>query len=108
MSRALRVTFRNVREIRMGSPYSVCEIRLNGEWVPPLPVTDWQNIKAASPDNRYVALVRWNAAGNQPGFHVVRIDTKARKYHKTKRIAGLCRRIYWDEDRFVWERDDTG
>lgn len=91
----------------MGSPYNLCEIQFEGDWIPPLPVTDWQDIKATSPDHRHLALVRWNAAGNVPGFHVIRIDIGKRTYHKTKRIMGLCRAIYWDRGRFVWERDES-
>jgi hypothetical protein len=104
MSKDLRIKFVNVREIRMGSPYNLCEIRFSGEWIPPLPTEDWQDLKAISPDGRYVALVMWNTKGNLPGFHVVRIDTRKRKYHKTKRIMGLCRKISWDQGRFVWQR----
>ena len=104
MNRGLRVRFLNVREIRMGSPYNLCEIEFDGEWIPPLSTEDWQDLKAQSPDKRYLALVQWNAAGNVPGFHVVRIDTKKKNYHKTKRIMGLCKKIYWDKDRFVWTR----
>ena len=102
MEKGLRVKFHNVREIRMGSPYNLCEITFKGEWIPPLSTEDWQDLKAQSPNGRYLALVQWNTEGNIPGFHVVRIDTKKRKYHKTKRIMGLCKKIYWDKDKFVW------
>lgn len=104
VKKGLRVRFRNVREIRMGSPYRVCAIAFEGDWIPPLPADDWQDLRAASPDGRHLALVRWNTEGNVPGFHVVRIDTKMRTFHKTRRILGLCKRIFWDQGRFSWER----
>ena len=107
MGRSLRIKFLNVREIRMGSPYNLCEIRFEGDWIPPLPTEDWQDKKALSPDGRYVALIRWNTKGNRPGFHVVRIDTKRRKYHTTKRILGLCDRIWWDKDGFAWQKNES-
>jgi hypothetical protein len=105
MKQALRVRFQNVREIRMGSPYNLCDIKFEGEWIPPLPKEDGQNLKAHSPDNRYLALVQWNTTNNQPGFHIVRLDTHRKKYHKTKRIMGLCKKLYWDNDQFVWIKD---
>lgn len=104
MKPKLRVRFRNKREIRMGSPYSICDISFSGEWIPPLPETDWQDRKAVSPDGETMALVLWNTAGNCPGFHVIRIDLKNRTYHKTKRIMGICKSLRWDGERFVWER----
>lgn len=103
MKKGLKVKFLNVREIRMGSPYNLCEIKFEGEWIPPLPTEDWQDLKAQSPDGRYLALVQWNTKGNIPGFHIVRIDKKRKKYHKTKRIMGLCKKIFWDKNKFVWK-----
>jgi len=91
MKNTLRVTFKNIREIRMGSPYNVCDASFTGNWIPPLSTNDWQNIKAVSPDKQKMALVLWNTAGNYPGFHIVRIDVKNKKYHKTKRIYGICK-----------------
>jgi hypothetical protein len=102
IAKMLNVKFRTVREIRMGSPYNLCEIEFEGEWIPPLPTYDWQDLKAQSPDKRYLALVQWNTFGNVPGFHVVRIDVKNRRIHKTRRILGICKKIYWDKDKFVW------
>ena len=104
MNSGLQVKFLNVREIRMGSPYNLCEIQFKGPWIPPLQTYDWQDIKAQSPGGRHIALVQCNAAGNVPGFHIVRIDTQKRTYHKSKRIMGLCKRIYWSKDKFVWEK----
>jgi hypothetical protein len=89
----------------MGSPYNVCEIEFQGEWIPPLQDYDWQDLKVQSPDKRYLALVQWNTKNNQPGFHIVRIDTKDKRYHKTKRIMGLCKNLYWDKDKFAWKKD---
>jgi hypothetical protein len=89
----------------MGSPYNICSIVFHGIWKPNLPATDWQNIKAYSPDRKHLALIRWNAAGNYPGFHIFRIDIENRTYHKTKRMFGLCKKIYWNKGKFVCERD---
>lgn len=100
----LRVIFRNIREIRMGSPYNVCEVEFCGDWLPPLDDHDWQDIKAESPDGRYLALVQWDSRGNSPGFHVVRIDSKRRRLHRTKRIEGVCVKLVWNQGRFRWTK----
>ncbi|WP_145308700.1 hypothetical protein [Gimesia fumaroli] len=104
MKQRLRIRFKNRQELRQGSLWNRCDLQMSGEWIPALSLGNWQDLKAVSPDQRYVALVQWNTKENQPGFHVVRIDTHARTYHKTKRIAGLCRELKWQQDRFVWEK----
>jgi len=87
----------------MGSPYNVCEISLSGEWLPELPVDDWQNVKARSPGGGRLALVRWNAAGNEPGFHIYVIDESRRAVDVSPRFRGCCESIRWlDESRIAW------
>ena len=88
----------------MGSPYRTCKIRFYGDWIPDLPADDWQDIKASSPDGRHLALVRWNAAGNTPGFHIVRIDTLRKKHHTTRRMTGFCGKIRWARGKFICDR----
>lgn len=104
MMPSLQVTFRYVREVRMGSPHNTCDIEFDGAWGPPLPTEDYQDIKAESPDGSHVALIQWNTRGNTPGFHVIRIDTKRQTWHKTRRIAGICKDLRWAGGRFVWRR----
>jgi hypothetical protein len=104
MADKLRVRFSNIGEIRMGSPYNVCDVSFYGDWIPSLPTTDWQDIKATSPDKKKIALVLWNATGNIPGFHIIRIDIQSESYHKTKRILGLCKKLYWEDGQFKWEK----
>mgnify|MGYP006305371023 CR=1 FL=1 len=103
----LTIKFKNIREIRMGSPYQVCEISFKGEWIPPLPDYDWQDIKAISPDKNQIALVRWNTLGNIPGFHIIRINVEKKSYHKTRKIIGICKKIYWKDGKFIWEKNKT-
>lgn len=65
------VEFLDCGEIRMGSPYNVCRIRLNLSWQPPVPTSDFQDICATTSDGRYLALVRWDTSNNQPGLGLV-------------------------------------
>ena len=44
----LRVRFERCREIRMGSPYQACRLRLEGEWTPSLPDEGWIRVSAFS------------------------------------------------------------
>lgn len=98
----LNIQFKNIREIRMGSPYNLCEIEISGSWIPPLQTYDWQDLIAYNPDKRHIALIQWNTTGNIPGFHVVRIDSKLQKWHKTKRIPGICKKVFWENEGFKW------
>lgn len=88
----------------MGSPWKICSIRMKGAWIPALPTENWQDLKAISPDQRYLGLVQWNTRNNEPGFHIIRIDVHKRTFHKTKRITGICRSLEWEQDRFIWRR----
>lgn len=99
-SLGIKVSFLNIEEIRMGSPWSVCKLNLEGEWVPELPEGDWQDITASSPDMRYCALVRWNVEGNWPGFNVYIIDTDKQTVTANDRILGFCKDIRWEDGRF--------
>jgi hypothetical protein len=91
----LKVAFLNQSEIRMGSPFNECEIQLSGDWIPNLGKHDWQDVTASSPDQRFVALVYWDASGNQPGFHLVTIDLVERSVTTSDRYLGCCTAIKW-------------
>jgi hypothetical protein len=100
----MKVTFRNLQEIRMGSPYNVAELVLEGRWTPNLPKEDWQDTTSQSEDGRYVGLVAWDTLDNNPGFRVYTIDTVERTFACTKRILGCCQELEWKPaiKQFVW------
>jgi hypothetical protein len=98
----LTVQFIDCSEVRMGSPYDCCNIKLEGSWIPQLPEGDWQNISASSPDGRFLGLVRWSSPGNQPGFYVFTIDLQDRAVRKSSRIKGCCESPWWEGARFKW------
>ena len=57
-NKKLKIRFINRQEIRMGSPYRCCGIRLYGAWIPDIPIDEnYQDIKAWSDDGKYLALV---------------------------------------------------
>ena len=93
----------------MGSPYGICRIRLDGDWRPDLPETDWQNLSARSPDGMRLALVRWDTPGNQPGFRLYVLDSLARQVSVSERFPGCCYRLWWrDDQRIAWEAFPEG
>jgi hypothetical protein len=94
----------NCAEIRMGSPYQVCDLKLKGSWVPKLPKYDCQNIFSQSSDRRYLALVAWDInKNNSPGFKIVIIDSKEKTISETDRIRGCCDTIQWDGVGFTYK-----
>jgi hypothetical protein len=108
---SLGIHFHHVMEIRMGSPYQVCQIHWSGEWTPNLPTTDWQDRLAWREDDGAVALVHWETPGNQPGFRIVVIDVRARTVEISERFLGCCEALSWvGPDTLAWRAfpDHTG
>lgn len=98
----LRAYFDDCAEIRMGSPFRLCRLRLEGAWIPPVPNDlGWQNLSATSPDDRFVALVRWDHVGNNPGFRILTVDCRDRTVRMTERIPGCCESLAWRDETFM-------
>lgn len=97
----LRVRFEGCEEIRTGSPYHACQLRLDGEWTPALPATGWIRISAFSPDRRFTGLAHWDSRDNAPGFRIFTIDCVERNYELSDRIDGYCQSLAWSDDKFV-------
>jgi hypothetical protein len=101
-SRVLWAYFDDCAEIRMGSPFRLCRLRLDGAWIPLVPNDQgWQNLSAASPNGRFVALVRWDVVGNEPGFRILTVDCDDRTVQTTERIPGCCESLAWRDETFV-------
>ena len=98
----MKVEFNNCQEIRMGSPFRVCEVVFTGLWRPKVPNDGWQNLQAESPDGRYVALVQWAANANRPGFVIYIFDTVAHNVRRLERVDGCCERIWWNGAHIQW------
>ncbi|HCR69918.1 MAG TPA: hypothetical protein DIW23_00610 [Anaerolineae bacterium] len=101
----LKVAFKNVMEIRMGAPFNGADLELTGSWIPDLPQGGWQDLTACSSDKRYVGLVRWEHLEGSPNFVVYTIDTKRKDFTKADRVAGCCKKIWWDENSQKFEFD---
>ena len=86
--RPLQIDFINPREIRMGSPYNLCEIRLSGGTNIELENNAWQDLALWSDDNKYLILVKWNLEKNEPGFHFVTFNIATGEKAIGERIMG--------------------
>ncbi|QDT66388.1 hypothetical protein V22_36550 [Calycomorphotria hydatis] len=98
----MKVEFINCQEVRMGSPYKICDLKLEGKWVPVLPDEDWQDVICISPCSRFVGLVAWDTQKNEPGFIVYTIDIREQKYSVCDRMSGCCSDLTWDPDASVF------
>ena len=87
--------FSCVSEIRMGSPYRLAEMELQGNWIPELPKTGWQDLFAESVNGRYLGLVAWMTENNEPGFKLVVIDKREQVVRESQRIPGCCQSLSW-------------
>src|SRR5258706_5793689 len=101
--RMITAHFSHCDEIRMGSPYQICSLHLSGEWTPDLGEGGWQPLNCASPDGRYLALVKWDTAENMPGFRVVLIDEERKSVDSSQRILGCCESLTWGDDVIYWK-----
>jgi hypothetical protein len=81
----------------MGSPYQVCDIRLQLDWKPDLPGSGFQDLSVESPDGRYLSLVEWHIVDNAPAFVVHTLDTVAHTVRSSDPQLGCCARLWWDD-----------
>jgi len=91
-------------EIRMGSPFKACNLRLVGEWAPELPYETWQDVWATSKDKRILGLIAWDIdEKNNPGFRIVVVNERKRTITTSDRIPGCCLSISWEGSGFKYE-----
>ena len=98
----LSVTFCDVAEIRMGSPFNSCRLSLNGDWIPEIGLDDYQDKYAESPGKEYLALVKWDVKQNNPGFRLVIVDSRGRTVTTSSRVSGCCQSLEWVTGGFRW------
>ncbi len=74
IKRPFEIKITNASEIRMGSPYSHCDIELAGFDKIKLPKSGWQDKFAWTDDSKKLVLIKWDFENNDPGFHLFHID----------------------------------
>jgi hypothetical protein len=99
----ITVHFSNCHEVRMGSPYQIGSLRLEGDWTPHLKERGWQPLLSRSPDERYLCLVEWDTTENRPGFRIVLVDEKQQSVEVSRVILGCCESLTWGEGVIAWK-----
>ncbi len=96
-----KIEFIEPQEIRMGSSYNHCGIKLIGDTKINLENGWWQDTYAWNDNYTKLALVKWNLDNNEPGFHIVIIDVTTGKRQETKRIFGCINSIAFKTDKLL-------
>jgi hypothetical protein len=108
MENKIRISFSNRQEIRMGSPYMMADLHLDGLDIE-IPNACWQDKFAISKDKKFIALIGFDLTDNESGFKIFIIDTEKKSITKTKRIFGLVNKISIDDrkikfNKFVFDK----
>ncbi len=90
-------------EIRMGSPYNLCELSFSGTSIN-LPTGGWQDKYAWSENNKYLVLIHYDFEDNDPGFHFYIIDTETDKLKITERIGGFVNNLKIKENKIKYNK----
>lgn len=85
--------FKNITEVRMGSPFNIAEVELTGNYIPDFSQFTFQDIGLIDPSEDLAYLVQWDIQNNQPGFRVWRISSTKRNIYKTDRFDGCCKKL---------------
>ena len=88
-----RVSFSNLSDIRMGSPYNTAKVSITGGYLPSaedLTNSTFQDKAAVSDDGEVCFLIEWATAHNEPAFRVWRISNIERTLRKSVVIHGCC------------------
>lgn len=95
MTESIKVEFIDKMEIRMGSPFNHCKIKMQGFSLPELGEGGFQDLLSWGNDNKYLVLVKWNVnTRNEPGFNIYVADTNIEEViFSTDRISGICKSV---------------
>jgi len=93
MKNQMEIVFTDRRQVRKGSPYRVCRLRLAGRGWPDLDRGRYQDIQAWSDDRSRLALAQWKPLGQAPGFVVVVADRARNGVYRSMRMRGCCQSI---------------
>ncbi|HTZ72383.1 MAG TPA: hypothetical protein VMB47_00550 [Candidatus Aquilonibacter sp.] len=99
----INVKVSNREEIRMGSPFQICQLTIAGVALPELPLDGWTPIFATSFDGTAVALTRWDILENKPGFRLILVKQGQTKIQESARISGCCESLVWAKDKIQWK-----
>jgi hypothetical protein len=101
MQRPFQVNITNISEVRMGSPYSTCEIELIGFDKVSIAKNGWQDKYAWSRDSSKLVLIKLDFENNIPAFHffIINVDTGETK--ESNKYFGLVNEISIEDNTIV-------
>ncbi len=84
----------------MGSPFNVCNLNLEGDYIPDLSNLEFQDIAIISNDQHTIYLVIWEIKNNEPGFKIMKLDENRKISIFSEYIKGICCYLFLkNEDR---------
>lgn len=86
--------FLNRREIRMGSPFNICDLQLQGDYTPDLRTFEFQDIAITSDDSHTIYLVTWVVGSNEPRFKVIKLDEVQKSLALSAEVKGVCCQLF--------------
>jgi hypothetical protein len=93
----------NSNEIRMGSPFNICEIKLRGTEIQ-IPEGGWRDKFEWSLDNKFLVLIQWNIDKlNDPGFNFYIIDISKQSVQISERIKGIIEDFRVSGEKIVYK-----
>jgi hypothetical protein len=113
MPSPFQICISNISEIRMGSPYSFCEIELIGYNKLNLPKRNaWQDKYAWNSDYSKLVLIKFDLENNDAGFRLFIINVKTGEATESKRYFGLINNIsIFDEkviiNKFLYDKQKS-
>ncbi len=100
--RPFEIIFKNVGEIRHGSPYNIAELVHTGpKYIKLKAHNSWQDKLSWSPNGNFVALVKWEHNNSDPCFLLILVDSKTGVEINSTRIEGCCEKIRLSNDLVV-------
>jgi hypothetical protein len=96
-----KISFSNLVEVRMGSPFSIASVHLSGGFVPDLPERTFQDIALLNPTGSICFLVQWQTDDGNAGFVVWRLSNETKSVDFSKRIVGCCEKLEFENGTVV-------
>ena len=85
-----KLGFRDISEIRMGSPFNKAVVTLTGSFIPSLEGHEFQDVGVVFDHGERCALCQWDLVENEPRFKIWIIDQKSKGVSISQPIDGAC------------------
>jgi len=103
-----KLSFNNISEVRMGSPFNKANVTLVGSYVPSLAGKEFQDVGLVCKNGIKCAIVQWDLVENEPRFKIWILDQETEKASISEPIVGACISLMESNDDLivkVWSYD---